>query len=738
MWTARGEGVEDLLPLLGERAVLLTATEEEPALEGDLDFAVTQMDPMWPLRADRPWRLCQCIRYDLTGWHWILERDGGIVAIDTLDDPNGIGQYGFPTSLIRGDTIEPGILAAYLTSKRIRKAGRWNDVYETTRPFAAEWQRIRAMAAGDESRFRRTLDVVFGRGLAHQVAASVLAGVPPTPALRRRARVTLLARRFRTTARIARGVHAGASRWLGRMLAPTGLVVTIVGPDGSGKSTLSRTLPEACRGLFRRHARLHWRPGVLPRPGAIVGTGEADTSRPHGRPTHGRTLSLCLLAYYWLDFLVGGYAKVWPVKVRSGLVLLERGWADIAVDPRRYRLDVSPAIVRALGRLLPRPDMTVVLDANPEVIRHRKPELTAEESERQRREWRERPPSGSRASFVDASRMPDAVVHDARNAIVRHLEARAVGRLGPGWAGLPPGRHRWWIPRRSKEVARSALRIHQPMTPSGRIVWDAARFVAGLGGFAALPRGAAPWGTARELLAPFIPRGATFALGQANHHGRFFALIIGSDGRRLAWAKLATDAAGCDALAYEADAIATFAPLLPAPVCPPRLLERHDGVLLFAPAEWILRSRPWEFPQEVAHALGRFFRAGATQGRQMGMGHGDVAPWNLLRTADGWVLADWESASESHPPFFDPLHYAVQGHALLGRPSERELIAAISGEGPLGAALAAYADGASLDMRDLPTAFRNYVEASREMLDPATPDGSRGIRSRLRLLSRMG
>src|SRR5688500_5765453 len=131
------ERVDELLPLLGRSVIPFTsATQVGAKHQGDLDFAVSDLDRLWPLRADKRWRLCQCLRYDLAGWYWVLERDREIVAIDTLDDPHGIGQYGLPTSLLGGETIEPGILAAYMTSKRIRKAGRWDDVYETTRPFA--------------------------------------------------------------------------------------------------------------------------------------------------------------------------------------------------------------------------------------------------------------------------------------------------------------------------------------------------------------------------------------------------------------------------------------------------------------------------------------------------------------------------------------------------------------------------------------------------------------------------
>lgn len=48
--------------------------------------------------------------------------------------------------------------------------------------------------------------------------------------------------------------------------------------------------------------------------------------------------------------------------------------------------------------------------------------------------------------------------------------------------------------------------------------------------------------------------------------------------------------------------------------------------------------------------------------------HGDFAPWNLKRRADGRLCAvDWEHAAAAGLPFFDLFHYARQVHDLLGR-----------------------------------------------------------------------
>ena len=455
------ERVHELLPLLGKRVSILVSRDADGnATGGDLDCAVDELDRLWPLRADKRWRLCQCLRYDLGGWYWVVENDHEFVAIDTMDDPWGIGSYGFPTSLLSGFGVGPSALAAYLTSKRIRKAGRWGEKYEHERPFADEWQRIRDLALEDEPAFREIVGAIFGIRVGPAIAASAIAGRPPTPPLLRSARIALVARRFRSPARVARGLRSGSIRWLSRLVAPTGFAVAVVGPDGTGKSTLATSLPDACRGPFRVHAHIHWRPGVLPRPGSVLGAAEGDSSRPHARPPHGRALSLALLGYYWLDFLLGAWVRVWPKSVRSGLVVIERGWDDIAVDPRRYRLDVNPSMVRTLGTLLPGPDLVLVLEAPPGVIASRKAELTTDEVARQTREWQRMVTRDNRAVVLDAAQEPEGLVNQAREAIIRRLETRASARLGYGWANLPTRRARWWIPQRTKDGG--AVRVTHP------------------------------------------------------------------------------------------------------------------------------------------------------------------------------------------------------------------------------------------------------------------------------------
>jgi hypothetical protein len=417
--------VESILPLLGERVCVLHPSRP-PGTEGDrggdVDCAVAGLDLTWPTRLTGGWRLCQCLHYAVQGWAWVLERDGVFLKIDTLDDPFGRGEYGFPTSLALRDLsagIPPSVEAAYLTSKRLHKGIGSAD----------EWRSIGELARWSPREYVELLEIIFGRRWAGSLSRVALAGRAPDAALRLRIVTAHRLRRFARNTAAVWPLLAAALRMVEHLRYPTGLVVLIVGPDGAGKSTLADSLEESCQEMFGRVERWHWRPDMLPNPSTLVGGRSGDPNHPHAGRPRGRLLSLALLAYHWTDFFVGGWFKLSVLRIRGGLVLWERGWWDIAVDSRRYRLRVPLKLVRALGRFLRRPDLALVLEASPDAILLRKTELDRTELLRQTASWRENMPSGIPSISVDTEASVTSVSHQAGEAVVEFLHRRALARL---------------------------------------------------------------------------------------------------------------------------------------------------------------------------------------------------------------------------------------------------------------------------------------------------------------------
>jgi len=136
-------------------------------------------------------------------------------------------------------------------------------------------------------------------------------------------------------------------------------------------------------------------------------------------------------------------------------------------------------------------------------------------------------------------------------------------------------------------------------------------------------------------------------------------------------------------------------------------------------------------PKDVAEGLGRAF----SRWREIegdGAAHGDCAPWNLLRTRDGWVLVDWEEGMLGAPPFYDLAHYVVQAHVLLGTPTFDELSG--GADAPwLSAAIRAYAVGSGEAISTWRTHLIEYLRASAEGLDPSDAEQLRGLVARQQL-----
>lgn len=730
---ASDDPASPLARLVGDHVVILHSPAGLPAgqeLSGkDIDCAVSGLDTWWPLRLPQDWLLCQFSQYDLRGWFWVLDREGELLHLDTIDDSLGLGRDGIPTNFVRHtDTMEasPALRATYLALKRLRKGIR-ADV---------EWARIRMHAADDWVAFRSCLERMAGPRLARMLDEFVRETRITDDRRWHLARALQIVHRFRTPSRtLMAGLHQ-VRRIAGRVVQPTGWVVLIVGPDGSGKSTLAQTLIDRFSGFFRRESRLHWRPGVLPRPGAFLGRAAADPTTPHSRPPHGRLISLALLAYIWADFAIGGWLRIWPLKVRTALIVWERGWWDLEVDPRRYRLDVPGWLVRVLGKLIPHPDAVFMLEAPPELLRARKAELPEDELRRQLAAWlkiRRHVPTVR----LDASRPFEEVAIEARAQALRMLEGRAVSRLGSGWTQIGVRTTRWWLPRGPWRTAVAGLHVYQPIRPRSRLGWEMARTMASLGAFQLLPRGEPPPRRVREALAPHLPPRSTIAVSRANHPGRYVAAIVDDRGHCRGIAKIATETAGEDALRREAEAIEKLGHLLEPPIAAPRVLAFVPGLLLLEAVSWRPRASPLRLEEDVARALGAFFRNTArANGALAGAAHGDCAPWNLLRAEDGWVLVDWEAVMDSAPPFYDLCHYLIQGHTLLGRPQWGSLMRGFkNGAGWVGAAVRAYAEGAGLEDENALEFLGSYLQRSRSIKE--TEGDFAGGRTRFRLLHQL-
>jgi len=217
-----------------------------------------------------------------------------------------------------------------------------------------------------------------------------------------------------------------------RIIHPVGMFVVLVGPDGSGKTCVGDALCEQMLHGFRRTTHIHWRPGLLPRLRTLLHSQnglEEDYTQPHSALPYGNFLSLSKFAYYTADFILGYWLKIRMLKVKSTLVVIDRYYYDYLVDTQRYRLKLPQWLIRAVMKVIPKPDMVVYLHNSPEKLHERKQELTMEELTRQTRAFQKILPELPNAYIIETDKSLDEVVNDVSSIALARLEQRIKERM---------------------------------------------------------------------------------------------------------------------------------------------------------------------------------------------------------------------------------------------------------------------------------------------------------------------
>jgi len=211
-------------------------------------------------------------------------------------------------------------------------------------------------------------------------------------------------------------------RRLRRFFQPTGLSVGVLGVDGSGKSTLLDNLPGLLEPFFRKHHMIHFQPGFF-------GKRRKDAVQsPHAHSPRSKPTSWLKVLYYYADWLFGYLGDLRSRIARSTLVLCDRTFDDLVVDPKRYRLQASSTLTNLLRRALPAPALILVLVGPAESIHARKPELSVAEIERQQDMLRRLAAKDQRMRVIDAGIAPELVTHDSAKTVLGFMTDRLSQR----------------------------------------------------------------------------------------------------------------------------------------------------------------------------------------------------------------------------------------------------------------------------------------------------------------------
>jgi len=366
----------------------------------DVDMAVDKVGLkkvdriVFELAEELGFKVIQKLYYDVPhSYYYVLffrDAEGlpGFIQLDFMNDELGIGRYLLKTRDLLTGRRKLGELyipsapaeACYLLIKKVVKQS-----------ILPEHQaKLKASYAKDSRGVEWLLKRYFGRKNLPRIRRLIFHTEPEKEVdiLRiLKTAITMRHRLLRPHLMVLKGLWL-AKRVFERIIRPTGLVVTLLSPDGGGKSAVADQILSRMRPGFRRTKRIHWRPNWLPPPRKILRPRywkipESPNYEPHALPPKGRYISILRFLYYVTDYVLGFFPKIlWP-KIRTALVVTERYYYDFLVDTGRFRLDLPPGLPRRLLPIIPKPDVVVLLNGPCEVIHRRKQEITLNEIKRQ-------------------------------------------------------------------------------------------------------------------------------------------------------------------------------------------------------------------------------------------------------------------------------------------------------------------------------------------------------------------
>jgi len=211
-----------------------------------------------------------------------------------------------------------------------------------------------------------------------------------------------------------------------------GLSVAFLAPDGGGKSTVIKGITESCAGSFAAVSYFHFRPEWLKNLGQIhisnptqercenrePGTEPPPNATPHDVKLQSKLKSFVRFMYYNVDFIFGTFFKINPMKRKNHLIIFDRYYYDYFADTIRYKYNLSQKLIRFFSRLIPRPDIVFILDADTEVIWNRKKEVPVEEVARQRKAYASILDMNLNGVLVNVDRNVDEIVAEVTDMIL--------------------------------------------------------------------------------------------------------------------------------------------------------------------------------------------------------------------------------------------------------------------------------------------------------------------------------
>ena len=218
--------------------------------------------------------------------------------------------------------------------------------------------------------------------------------------------------------------------------APMSGFVVLLGPDGSGKSTIADLVAgELYKNPFKICQRYEYNFRIIPELKQLKCVVARMLGRRFEKPDdvepgvkgsgmnkdHSMLRGMVYVSYYAIDYFLGRL-PLFKLRGQGAICLFARYFTDYYYQ-RGYG-NVPRWYLRVIEGLLPQPDLILYLDRSAEEIYEGKPELDIEEIERQQNVLRELVAGRPHAELVDASNGVQATVDMVRERVMNRFLSR--------------------------------------------------------------------------------------------------------------------------------------------------------------------------------------------------------------------------------------------------------------------------------------------------------------------------
>jgi thymidylate kinase len=170
-----------------------------------------------------------------------------------------------------------------------------------------------------------------------------------------------------------------------------GIFIVLMGPDGSGKTTIAEKIlaSEGIKKLFQIKSYFHGRFANIPELKEYAFVFKKDSSNPALPCTESTAFSpqeagflraIMYPLYYGLDAMLG-HLQIRRVKAYYCITVADRYFYDYFIQKRYAKC--PRWLISLIAMVIPKPDIVIYLNNNPEVISARKQDLPIEEIQRQ-------------------------------------------------------------------------------------------------------------------------------------------------------------------------------------------------------------------------------------------------------------------------------------------------------------------------------------------------------------------